>query len=155
MGEGATPTPATPSEAPQSEKGAGGEGEGVVIPDPGSAVPGVEDPASGGSATQPYLKGEEPKGSISGSVFALGGSGERTPTDGVSVLLNGSKATVTSNGGRFSFDNLPLGTYTISEVVPQGYRAVYPAYGISEPITITATDRFKSGVDFVNAPVTQ
>lgn len=71
---------------------------------------------------------------ISGFVFDdLGKDGQRdavdTPISGVVVRLNGELQTgntifrqvVTNTDGEFAFENLPAGTYTLSEVQPDSY----------------------------------
>ena len=68
-------------------------------------------------------------------------SGRVTPMAGVRVVIEGNKQkfeTVSDKGGLFSFINVPDGKYTIRPVLPDNYRAYYPA---SEEFVLTSNKK--------------
>ena len=82
-------------------------------------------------------------GNISGSKFNdINGNGVQdageTGISGVTITLSGnglSRTVVTSSDGSFSFNQVPFGTYTVTETVPAGFKQTAPP----SPGTISAT----------------
>jgi len=67
---------------------------------------------------------------------------------GVTILLNGENPKLTGEDGKVCYDNLDAGTYTVSEIIPEGYFATTPdSYTIELCWNQTVT------VFFGNAPV--
>ncbi len=91
------------------------------------------------------------KGKISGTKFVEDADGNLTPKAGVKILLSGAmtNSQLTASDGTYSFDNLVLGTYTVSEEVPAGYNQVSPPGG-SYTIELTKEQLDVTGKDFVN-----
>ncbi|MGH1541658.1 MAG: Ig-like domain-containing protein [Arenicella sp.] len=83
--------------------------------------------------------------SISGNVSAFG-----TPLQGISINVIGdsSFSAISSNVGTFSFDDLPVGTYTVSASKP-GYTFT-PA-----SVVIDLVDADVSSVEFIGEPIPQ
>ena len=86
-------------------------------------------------------------GAISGMKFNdLNGNGVLDPGEpglaGVTINLQPSAGnpvtTTTDTAGNFSFQDLTPGTYTVSEVVPSGYRQTLPAAPGTIAVTVTA-----------------
>ncbi len=86
-------------------------------------------------------------GAISGMKFNdLNGNGVLDPGEpglgGVTILLappvGDPNATTTDSSGNFSFQNLAPGSYTLSEVVPNGYQQTLPPPPGTMTVTVTA-----------------
>ena len=102
-------------------------------------------------------------GSIAGTVYAdsdsSGGiSAADKPAAGVKIYLDlnnsggldaGDASTVTDGEGRYNFTNLGAGTYTVREVVPEGFtQALGP-----KPITIDAKGGAITGANLLNSAI--
>jgi len=125
--------------------------------EPAEEAPAEEAPAAEGetlapTTSSPALDGQCcMKGKICGTKYVIDEQGGQVPMDGVKILLNGGQqSTFTANGGKYCFENLALGTYTVSEEVPAGYVPVEPPDGSHEGIVLTVCKPNKCGVDFIN-----
>lgn len=65
----------------------------------------------------------------------------------ISPVVN--ETTTTQAGGTYQFENLPTGTYTISEIVKSDWQQTYPVSGSYTLTVISAFDT--SGIDFGNS----
>lgn len=88
----------------------------------------VNVPATGATCT---FTNSRDIGRIAGVKFNdLNGDGERETGEpgfeGVTIRLSNSSSTVTDVNGNFAFELLPLGTYTVTEVVPAGWITTTP-----------------------------
>src|SRR5262249_24698648 len=102
-------------------------------------------------------QGQGPNGSISGTKFNdVNGNGVRDPGEpglsGVTIQLAGpatSLTTTTTASGDFSFSGLAAGTYTLSEVVPPGFKQTAPPAPGTVSVTLASGQNF-TGVLFGN-----
>ena len=89
--------------------------------------------------------------SISGTVFddAEGNGAREAGLAGWTVDLTGAaqKSVTTAADGSYAFANLAAGSYTVTEVVPSGWKAVSPASGA---YSISLTKANVTGKDFGN-----
>jgi hypothetical protein len=91
--------------------------------------------APGQSVTDALFGNQLATGTITGTKFEdVNGNGARDPGEGglagVTIRISGplgSFSTTTDAEGSFSFTGLAAANYTISEVVPDGYRQTFPA----------------------------
>jgi LPXTG-motif cell wall-anchored protein len=138
------------SVAPQTEAVQTGDGGAI-----NEAVAGNEQ----GAAPDPGIEccpPPSPTGKICGTKYVRNAAGGREPRNDVTILLNGNgidRSTITANGGKYCFENLPLGTYNVSEVVPEGYKPESPEDGSWEGLSLTPCNPEESGVDFTNVPI--
>ncbi len=93
-------------------------------------------------------------GEISGSKWHdLNGNGDRDPEEpgleGWTIYLdtneNGQldedeRSTVTDENGEYVFDNVPIGRYTVAEVLQENWEQTYPLGFVNEPTQLTDND---------------
>jgi hypothetical protein len=93
--------------------------------------------------------------SISGTVFgdAEGNGAKEVGLAGWTVDLTGAaqKSVTTAADGSYAFANLAAGSYTVTAVVPSGWKAVSPASG---SYSISVTKANVTGKDFGNQMIT-
>jgi hypothetical protein len=70
----------------------------------------------------------------------------------IHLFGNGLDLSVLTDGaGHYSFENIPYGTYTLSEVIPSNWYQTYPESG-TWLVTLEAGNDLISDLDFGNAP---
>jgi ELWxxDGT repeat protein len=93
--------------------------------------------------------------SISGSITAggsgLGGVTVYLDANGNSVLDPNELRTTTTANGSFAFSNVPVGAYTIRQILPAGYTQSSPANNAGLPISVVSASVL-TGEKFVDAP---
>ncbi|HEV8117723.1 MAG TPA: SdrD B-like domain-containing protein [Thermoanaerobaculia bacterium] len=103
-------------------------------------------------------QGQGPNASISGTKFNdVNGNGVRDPGEpgitGVTIQLRNAQGQVTTQtttaAGDFSFAQLAAGTYTLSEVVPPGFKQTAPPAPGTVSVTLASGQNF-TGVLFGN-----
>ena len=85
--------------------------------------------------------------SISGTVLDV----DSNPIVNVTIRDNYGSSAVTDENGEYAFDDLPYGTYTITEVLQTGWFQTYPEGG-SWIITLEEGNDHISDLDFGNSP---
>ncbi len=71
----------------------------------------------------------------------------------VTIILSGvvSRTATSNDSGLFSFEGLPPGSYSVTEVTPSGFHKTYPSNS-SYSISISLLDEIIGGLSFLNAP---